>query len=55
MSTFEFYFAGGLKMKCLSLLNIFNKEVAWLKINKWAFNLFWERSSNLYMSQKPKI
>ena len=30
-----------------SLPNKFNKEATWLKINKWAINLFWS-SSDLY-------
>ena len=30
------------------LTNIFNKEVTWLKINKWDVNLFWWSSDLLY-------
>ena len=36
---------------------MFTKEVTWLKINKWAVNLFWF-SSDLYLYhhiQEPKI
>ena len=37
--------------------SVFNKEVMWLKIIKWAANLFW-CSSDLYLYhqiQEPKI
>ena len=39
------------------LPNIFNKEITWLEINKWAINLSWFLS-DLYMyhqTQEPKI
>ena len=48
ITTFKFHFTGRLKMKWFtSLPNKFNKEATWLKINKWAINLFWS-SSDLY-------
>ena len=38
-----------------SLPNIFNKEVTWFKIIKWAVNLFWYSSDILYHQiQEPK-
>ena len=46
---FEFYFTGNVKTKWLtSLPDIFNKEVTWLKINKWTINLLL-CSSDLYL------
>ena len=34
-----------------SVPNVFNKELTWLKINKWTANLFW-CSSDLYLYQQ---
>ena len=51
-------FYKGLKMQWLtSFPNIFNKEITWLKINKWAVYLFW-CSSDLHLYpqvQEPNV